>query len=69
MKSAQRNALIFYQILSTNSLWKYLCIKISLEILFVDIGALRVITGKYLYLLQGQQQVRYGCSYMRTHMN
>ena len=58
MKSAQRNALIFYQILSTNSLWKYSCITISLEILFVDIGALRVITGKHLYLLQGQQQVQ-----------
>ena len=31
------NALIFYQILSTHSLWK--CIEISVEKLYVDIGA------------------------------
>ena len=34
------NALIFYQILSTNSLRK--CVDISLENLYVDIGDLRV---------------------------
>ena len=32
-----KKALIFYQILSTHSLWK--CIEISLENLYVDIGA------------------------------
>ena len=36
----RENALIFYQILSTYSLWQ--CIEISLENLYVDIGAWRV---------------------------
>ena len=37
MISKEKNALIFYQILSANSLRKY--IEISLENLYVDIGA------------------------------
>ena len=36
----EKKALIFYQILSTHSLRKY--IEISLENLYVDIGSLRV---------------------------
>ena len=38
--SQREKSLIFYQILSTNSLRK--CIEISLENLYVDIGAKRV---------------------------
>ena len=41
----RENALIFYQILSTNSLRK--CVDISLENLYMDIGDLRV-KGKQL---------------------
>jgi len=51
--SPRENALIFYQILPTNSLRK--CEEISWENLYVDIGALRVFCWcPTLYQVQGQ---------------
>ena len=46
----------FYQLIFYGN--NYLCIEISVEILFVDLGALRVIAGEHLYFLQGQQLVQ-----------